>query len=125
MKIVIETIPHGEQRYETAGDWFLDPDGTVRIRVSDLGRESFNNLLIVHELVEWMLCRARGIDAATVDAFDLAYIKQGRQGEPGDDFMAPYWHEHQFAEGFERLLGAELSVNWDEYDRCVEALFEE
>ena len=35
MKIVIETIPHGQQRYPTAGDWVFEATG-LKIWVSDL-----------------------------------------------------------------------------------------
>ena len=35
---------------------------------------------------------------------------------------APYRKEHFFATNLERLLAAELKVDWFEYDRYVDAL---
>ena len=35
MKINIETIPHGDQRYPTVGDYWDDSDGVVQVRVSE------------------------------------------------------------------------------------------
>jgi hypothetical protein len=43
-------------------------------------------------------------------------------GEPGDHEHAPYRREHFFATNLERLLSAELGVDWFEYDRDVDAL---
>ena len=34
MKIVIETIPHAQQRYPTCGDWYTDDSG-LHIKVSE------------------------------------------------------------------------------------------
>ncbi len=31
MKIIIETIEHTTQRYETCGDWYYTEDGTLHI----------------------------------------------------------------------------------------------
>lgn len=49
---------------------------------------------------------------------------RARQGsrEPGDDARAPYQREQFFATNLERLLAAELGVEWFAYDRLVEGL---
>jgi hypothetical protein len=39
--------------------------------------------------------------------------------EPGDDPRAPYHKQHVFAENIERLLAAELGVDWSAYDKEV------
>lgn len=128
MRIVIDTLPHAEQRYETCGDWFEDPDGTWRIRVSELPTkiamfpEKFAFLVAFHELVEMALCRANGITQERVDEFDLAYA--GDREEPGDDDSAPYHEQHQLASGLERTMAALLRVDWEEYECAVNDLGE-
>ena len=124
MRIVIETIPHGAQRYPTVGDWQFDRhpltgEDALYIKVSEFGSANMHMLVAVHELVEALLCKHRDIAEREVDQFDKAFTGPG---EPGDDMAAPYWQEHQFASGIERLLAAELGVNWVEYERLVDAL---
>jgi hypothetical protein len=119
MRIVIETLPHEEQRYPTAGDWWVDEVGTWQIRVSELGNEKMEFLIGIHELVEMSLCLCDGISQEAVDAFDKFY--EG-EGEPGDDINAPYWKQHQLATSVERSIAQWLQVDWDEYDKLVQAL---
>lgn len=125
MKIVIETIPHAEQRYETVGDWYYEPDGTLHIRVSELGDDRYNFLVALHELVEQELCKDRGITQDVVDAFDKKYEEQrvpGDDSEPGDNPVAPYAAEHCAATGVERLLASLLNVSWKTYDDKIMSL---
>lgn len=122
MHIVIRTLPHAEQRYDTVGDWRVTANGTWDIRVSDLGSWKFNLLVALHELVELALCHDHEVTTAQVDEFDLAWQPHNGIDEPGDDLMAPYYLEHQVASGFERLMAAELGVVWSEYERVIESL---
>jgi len=46
--------------------------------------------------------------------------REGDLGEPGDDPRAPYYREHQFASGMERLMAAELGVDWQQYTGMAE-----
>jgi hypothetical protein len=129
MRILIETVPHGEQRYDTCGDWLEQPDGTWHIRVSELPAkqalfpEKFAFLVAFHELVEMALCMAAGVTAAEVDSFDLTYA--GSLAEPGDDIDAPYYRQHQMATALERTMAAQLDVDWGEYERAINELGEE
>ena len=118
MKIVIETIPHHKQRYPTAGDWIYDSQ-CLRIYVSDLGDPYMEALVGIHEMIEALLCERRDIDELTVSGFDKDHPDLD---DPGASPAAPYHREHIFAENLERLLAAELGVNWAEYDRKVSAL---
>lgn len=123
MEIVIKTIPHNEQRYETPGDWWWDENG-IQIRTSNTGSIAQDTLLIVHELVESLLCLCRGITQEQVDKFDLEYEnnrKEGNEDEPGDDSNAPYKKEHCLATGIERILASELSVDWSKYADQIES----
>lgn len=128
-KIDVKIIPHREQRYETVGDWFYNPaNRTLWIRVSDLGDWRYNFLVAFHEQAEAVLCIHREVNEKDVTAFDIAYEverKKGNpknQGEPGDHYLAPYRKEHFFATSVERLMAAELGVNWEEYDKAVSSL---
>lgn len=118
MKIIIETIPHENHRYTTVGDWFYDNDGTLHIKVSKLSDERREVLIAVHELVEVVLCKQAGITVEQVDKFDMETFdyKDHPDEEPGDDPSAPYVKQHCIATGVERILAAELGVNWKEYE---------
>ena len=129
MKVIIETIPHKDHRYPTVGDWFYEPDGTLRIKVSELSDWRLEALIAVHELVETLLCEHRGITQQQVDDFDKAFEADREAGkledpdaEPGDHPAAPYVREHCVATGIERLLAAELNVNWATYEAELNSL---
>lgn len=129
MNIRSIVIKHGQQRYDTVGDWWFENDKqNLEIRVSDLGDWRYNILVSIHEQVEALLCLQRNIREEDVTKFDIIYEARRREGdlefqtEPGDHKYAPYRKEHFFATSVERLLAAELGVLWEEYDAAVEAL---
>ena len=124
MKIVIETIPHKNHRYPTVGDWYWKK-GVLHIKVSKMSNWKYEVLVAVHELVEVMLCKDRGITTAEVDAFDIAFEKArkpGNEDEPGDSPKAPYRKEHFFATNLEALFSAELKVDWAKYEKEINSL---
>jgi hypothetical protein len=120
MRIVIETIPHEDQRYPTVGDWWVDPAGTWQIRVSELSNEKMAFLVGIHELVEMACCLSDGVTEEQVDAFDKHY--QG-EGEPGADPDAPYFVQHHKATSIEETVAGWLDVDWHEYDKLVERVY--
>jgi hypothetical protein len=123
LKINIETIPHEQHRYTTVGDWWVDKDGTIQIRVSGLSDWRREALIAVHELVEILLCKEKGISTETVDKFDKAFnYADHPDEEPGDEPSAPYVRQHCIATGVERLLAAELGVLWKDYEQELYAL---
>lgn len=125
MKVNIQTIPHKEQRYETCGDWWEDPDGTLQIRVSDMGNPWFEHLVAIHEYAEWMQCKKRGVTEKEVSDFDIAFEANRAEGnwdEPGDDPNAPYHNEHGVATAIEKMLCAMMDIPWAEYDKGVMSL---
>lgn len=136
MKIVIETIPHDQQRYPTCGDWYYTDEPTtpevgaptekvLHIKVSNLSDRRREALIAIHELVEVMLCEHDGVTQEAVDDFDKAYEATRQEGdvsEPGDDEKAPYRDQHCFATGIERLLASRLGVGWKEYESELEQL---
>lgn len=129
MRIVIETIPHAQQRYDTCGDWKIDEAGDWHIKVSELPAkralfpEKFAFLVAFHELIEMALCQDAAVTEADVDRFDLHYA--GSRNEPGDDDDAPYYEQHQIATGLERTMAALLHVDWEQYSAAVDALSHE
>lgn len=125
--IFIDTIPHAQQRYETIGDWFKEKDYT-RIRISKMNNPDYEFLIAIHEFIEWYLCQKAGITEKEVDEFDYDFKMDGlmchhsANAEPGDDPAAPYYDEHQFATGIERILAAYMGVDWNQYDTAVNNL---
>ena len=122
MKINIEVIPHDKQRYETVGDYWVDEAGTQQVRISDMGNDNYAFLVAMHELTELYLCQKRGIKEPDIMAFDEAFEaarQPGNEDEPGDDPKAPYRKEHFTATTIERIIAAELGVDWGEYDKAV------
>jgi hypothetical protein len=121
----IVALPHSLQPYDTCGDWQISSRGPIHVSVSEMADWRYELLVGLHELVEASLCKARGIDQHAVTAFDVEYEKKRRQGdesEPGDDSAAPYHLEHVFATKIEKLMCAELGLDWAEYDKAVGAL---
>ena len=125
MRIVIETIPHNCQRYNTVGDWQFDADGNLTVRVSEMNDSRYEFLVGIHEAIEAVCARHAGIAEAEVDAFDIEYENnraEGDMSEPGDDPRCPVYRQHQIATAVEKLLAVELDVGWKEYDVVVNAL---
>ncbi len=119
MNIRIETIPNKMQRYPTVGDWLFEEDGTLVIKVSDTGDWRYDSLIAVHELVEVILCKDRGISQEAVDKFDIDHLWDD---EPGDHPDSPYQNEHNLATGIERILCASLGIKWDDYAETLEKI---
>jgi hypothetical protein len=118
MKIVIETVPHSRQRYDTCGDYWMDDEGIWQVRISTLLNEKYESLVAIHELVEMVLCRGK-VTVAEIDLFDTKF---DGEGEPGDSIKAPYYKQHQIATGIERILAAELGVDWNKYEATIDKL---
>lgn len=125
MKIIIETIPHDQQRYPTCGDWqWTDPD-TLSIKVSQLSDWRRGACVAIHELAEVLMCKQDGVTEQAVDEFDKnfeANRAEGNEDEPGDDPAAPYRKQHFTATNIERILAQALGVDWKEYEDEICAL---
>lgn len=145
MKIIIETIPHSEQRYPTTGDWVTRGED-IHVLVSDLSNWRMETLVGIHEAIEALLCRHAGVTQEQVDEFDTQfesarshYTVRTRPGhgtefkflggwipinaEPGDHPDAPYYRQHQVATGIERILATLLDVDWSEYEEANRQLY--
>jgi hypothetical protein len=134
VNVSIEVIPHKQQRYASCGDYWEDEHGNLQIRVSFMRDARFEQLIAHHEHHEALICLAKGISFAEIDAFDTAYEAARESGrapcgceitkdaEPGEDVHAPYHKAHMSASRVERQLAAMLGVDWDEYDAEVRSL---
>jgi hypothetical protein len=117
--VVISSCPHEEQRYDTCGDWYYTEQKALSVTVSELEDRRHMWLVAIHELIEAALCEVAGITERQVDDFDM---HQEHEGEPGDQPTAPYYRQHQIASGIERLLAAEMRVDWLAYEKAIEEL---
>ena len=137
----ILTIVHHAQRYETSGDWQTVGGNDFKVTVSELGDWRMEALIGLHELIEAVLCKNAGISQESVDEFDKEFehardsysgthpncftfrgTLENDDAEPGDNVAAPYYKQHQLATGIERILAAELGVDWNDYEAAVNAL---
>ena len=125
MNVKIEIIPHETQRYPTVGDWLLEPNGDLTIRVSKLSDWRLEMLIAIHELAEVLICKHDGVSQEVVDAFDQQFEakrESDNEDEPGDEPNAPYVKQHCIATGIERVMAANLGVSWKEYEDELNAL---
>jgi len=126
MNIFVKAIPHSQQRYPTCGDWWFE-DGTLQIRVSEEMSWQSQQLVVLHELAEVMMCQANGISQKQVDEFDMnfeANRKPDDESEPGDSPQAPYQKQHNIATGIERIVCAQMGLAWSDHEADVNKLFE-
>lgn len=117
--IHIKVIPHDEQRYDTVGDYWRDPDGTLQIRISAMGNPSAELLVAVHELIEQMLTEAAGISNEAIDTWDMS---NPQLDDPGADVRAPYHAQHVLAEGVERIVCVAMGMSWADYCAVVDGV---
>lgn len=117
--IDIATIPHKEHRYSTTGDFYLANDIEM-VKVSDMQNDKYEFLVALHELIEMNLCKAHGVEWNEVDKFD---IEHPELDEPGDSEEAPYHKEHMFASKIERMMADEMGINWEEYNKVMDNLY--
>jgi hypothetical protein len=116
MRIVSKIVPLEWQRYETLGDYFDNGD-TLHFRITDTGNDEYNKLILIHEIVEEMLTRNRGISEKNILEYDLKFEESGKDGEPGEQDDCPYKKEHRFAELIERMICHEIGIDWDKYNK--------
>jgi hypothetical protein len=129
LDIIIKTIPHKDQAYETAGNYRIEADtGRIVFEISDMGNWRYEALLAIHELLEYFMVKHKKIPLHKIDAFDFLFERERLQGkykpeeEPGNHPDAPYYFMHQIATAVERLLAGLMGINWAKYDRAVTKL---
>lgn len=110
---------HCDMRYPTVGDW-QEKSGWITISVADMNDRNMNLLILIHELVEKVLCDHRGVTEEAVDEWDMAHLYDD---DPGMNILSPYYKEHLVASAIEMFLAKELDVDWRTYEDRVEAVF--
>lgn len=110
MQMNIKQIKPKEHRYKCyqswgQGDYWVDDEGIIQFRIAAKTQKDFY-IYFIHEYVEAMLCRQRGIKWEKIDKFDNEHSSTD---DPGSLKDAPYHKEHLFANKIENLLSKELS----------------
>jgi hypothetical protein len=113
-KVIMTTLPFDKLRYQTYGDYYEKP-GVVHIDVAKQDNPLYEWLIAIHELVEYVLVKARKISIDEIEEFDQTCQSE----DPGDDPAAPYYHEHQVASIVERIVANELGLKWHEYEEQI------
>lgn len=122
--IRIKSIPHNSQQYETVGDYWTNRDGSIEIRVSQLPLSDYELLIALHELIEYWLVKNQ-ISEDSINQFDKQFEasrQPGNEDEPGDDPNATYRKQHLLATGVEKIIAAELGIDWKAYEAAVNSL---
>lgn len=112
------TIPHKEQRYDTAGDYF-EMQGDDYYYISKLPQGWRAELaVLVHEMVEYQLCKEAGIKEKDITKFDI----ESGHPDPGTLKEAPYYEQHKIATKIEKYIIKQLGLDWKQYDLDFEKL---
>jgi hypothetical protein len=131
MKINIEIIPHEQQRYPTVGDWWVDPDGTLQIRASQLSESRYSALVALHELVEALIEGIKESDrldvppslVAKADAWDKRYEERrppdDKYSEPSAVPTCPVYEGHMAASAIEHVAAMLLGVDYNHYQTKI------
>ena len=131
MKINIDIIRHEQHRYETAGDWWLDEEGVLQVRVSQMEDSRYTALVALHEVVEVLVesiarqgeLKVRPSLVALTDAFDKRYEESRAEGddysEPGYDPDCPVYQGHMIASAVEHLAAMLMNVNYNHYQAAI------
>ena len=118
MRVILDTIPHGAQDYDTCGNWKWR-DGTLYVTVSEVGDWRSEVCVMLHEFVEAIFCHQDEVSEAAVTDFDLRWKPHDGIEEPGDDPASPYAMEHERAEVFERHLAIALHLSWARHEALL------
>lgn len=116
----IKSVDIDSQRYFTYGDYFIK-DGIRYFKITNTGIDVLDDLILIHELVEEVLTRNKGIKEEDILKHDLWVEEQVAEGkypddaEPGEHEKSPYKKEHLLAEKIEKMIAKDLNIDWGEY----------
>jgi len=120
--IILEVRPVKKMRRAagpTVGDYYLDPDGTIRIVVADFGDPRYNALVHIHEATELLIVEQQGITWEAIDKYDS---ERPDSEEPGDEPDCPYHAAHAAADIAERAAAVAMGVAWADYANAFDAV---
>lgn len=121
IKVMVFVIRSEFQEYRTAGNYKELCDGTIVYLITKQVNKDYEFLILIHEMVEFHLCKMRGIKEKDIDKYDKYWEIRKENGlaiaeEPGNEKDCIYAKEHRFSENIERQLAHEMSKVWKEYD---------
>lgn len=119
-RIEIEFIPQDQQRYQTLGDYWEEPDRMVFKITQMSGLRSL--FVLVHEIWECYRTLKNGIKECDISDFDIG---NPQLDDPGLDLEAPYHKEHMESDVLERMCCVMDGDDWVRYEQECEAKFEE
>lgn len=121
MKVEIKFIDHADQRYDTAGDWFWNEQGTLlTLHISKTADPKTDFAVAVHELIEALACKLNGVLQSEVDHWDM--VEAAEETDPGLNPGAPYHHEHMTADKCERIFVEAVDLDWDTHNATLDQL---
>ena len=115
---LITAIPHKQQKYDTAGDYYEAMGDAWKVTVSKLPDWRMEAAIVIHELVEMYLTKHRKINWDVITGFD----KSVDSDDPGCLPQAPYHKEHMCATEIEKIFCKEIGLDWEEYNKALDAL---
>jgi hypothetical protein len=118
--IDVTIVPHKAQIYDTAGNYGADSIGWW-FEISKMEDWRYEAMVMIHEMVERVLCEDRGIKLKDIDFFDIEGEGAGHP-DPGTLKTAPYHKEHMIATKVEKMLCKEFGIDWETYDSSFEQL---
>lgn len=127
IKTIIESVPLKLQRFITLGDYYFKK-GVRYFRITKTKNDLYDDIIFLHEFVEEITTRAKGIKEKEIMKHDLWFegeVKKGNfpdDAEPGEHKNAPYRRQHLFAEKIERMVIKELNIDWKEYSDYLNKL---
>lgn len=130
MNINIEIIPQKEHRFTTIGDWWVDENGNLQVKISKMADWRYEIAVLFHELIEFFICKHLGITTEECDEFDAFYETQYEQGiidrskEAGFDKRCPYRKGHIWGARFERMIVFLLGASWKKYIKDCDDLMQ-
>jgi len=119
-EIHIKFIPHHQQDYSTAGDYWGYED-KWHVRISKTEDPKHQALVLIHEIVEMFLTEANGVSWEEIDKFDKTGGGKDHP-DPGTLKSAPYHNEHMLATQIEKRVAKMLGVDWKEYNQSLDSL---
>jgi hypothetical protein len=128
MKVEIEIKPIDQMRYSTVGDYFYKDDGTLKFEIAETGNDTYNTLVLLHEMAEELMTRKLGITEKSISDFDLKFEEErdsglhGLEAEPGFDVRSPYQAEHMISTSIEMIICAHLGIKWNKYNYDINNL---
>jgi hypothetical protein len=106
----------------TGADWWFDYWDDLQIRIARMHNPEYENTLAIHEYMEAMFCRLRGVTVKQVDEFDKVFEAEHADNHglnSGDDKDCPYAEAHSLATAPERVYAALAKICWADYDKVV------